>query len=102
MVSPPSSSTLFPTRRSSDLFYWEDLVNPVDARYVRVEIRARSAWTMIAEVAVQTGAAEPEAEEPDRKSTRLNSSHVASSYAVFCVKRNSAVGGAASRHRGGA
>src|SRR5690625_5801163 len=26
------------------------------------------------------------AREPDRKSTRLNSSHVASSYAVFCLK----------------
>src|SRR5690625_6003881 len=25
---------------------------------------------------------------PDRKSTRLNSSHVASSYAVFCLKKN--------------
>src|SRR5690625_6388848 len=25
--------------------------------------------------------------DPDRKSTRLNSSHVASSYAVFCLKR---------------
>src|SRR5690625_5309181 len=26
-------------------------------------------------------------EETDRKSTRLNSSHVASSYAVFCLKK---------------
>src|SRR5690625_7663292 len=25
---------------------------------------------------------------PDRKSTRLNSSHVAISYAVFCLKKN--------------
>src|SRR5690625_5607923 len=25
--------------------------------------------------------------DPDRKSTRLNSSHVASSYAVFCLKK---------------
>src|SRR5439155_10746280 len=29
---------------------------------------------------------------PDRKSTRLNSSHVAISYAVFCLKKNMAVG----------
>src|SRR5690625_5767747 len=28
-----------------------------------------------------------EAEKRDRKSTRLNSSHVASSYAVFCLKK---------------
>src|SRR5690625_5375613 len=28
--------------------------------------------------------------EPDRKSTRLNSSHVAISYAVFCLKKKKA------------
>src|SRR5690349_22492665 len=28
--------------------------------------------------------------EPDRKSTRLNSSHVEISYAVFCLKKKSA------------
>src|SRR5690625_3646138 len=31
-------------------------------------------------------------EEGDRKSTRLNSSHVASSYAVFCLKKKQARG----------
>src|SRR5690625_6689466 len=31
--------------------------------------------------------AETEAGNVDRKSTRLNSSHVASSYAVFCLKK---------------
>src|SRR5437870_9801209 len=30
----------------------------------------------------------------DRKSTRLNSSHVASSYAVFCLKKKRQLGGA--------
>src|SRR5690625_6108595 len=30
---------------------------------------------------------EEEADEEDRKSTRLNSSHVAISYAVFCLKK---------------
>src|SRR5690625_6045067 len=29
-----------------------------------------------------------ERDHPDRKSTRLNSSHVAISYAVFCLKKN--------------
>src|SRR5439155_19289801 len=29
----------------------------------------------------------PDQFRPDRKSTRLNSSHVASSYAVFCLKK---------------
>src|SRR5437588_6606793 len=31
--------------------------------------------------------AEAEPGEPDRKSTRLNSSHTVSSYAVFCLKK---------------
>src|SRR5437660_5671617 len=30
---------------------------------------------------------EPQSVEEDRKSTRLNSSHVAISYAVFCLKK---------------
>src|SRR5690242_20931918 len=39
-----------------------------------------------------TGAAiykmfEPTSDEQDRKSTRLNSSHMSNSYAVFCVKK---------------
>src|ERR1039458_10573734 len=35
------------------------------------------------------GAAEVDAPEgPDRKSTRLNSSHLGISYAVFCLKKN--------------
>src|SRR5690606_34743496 len=29
--------------------------------------------------------------QPDRKSTRLNSSHVKISYAVFCLKKNNAL-----------
>src|SRR6267378_2258233 len=33
------------------------------------------------------GAALPPARRPDRKSTRLNSSHVEISYAVFCLKK---------------
>src|SRR5690625_5961477 len=37
----------------------------------------------------------------DRKSTRLNSSHVAISYAVFCVKKKTAEGGQAGTSDGG-
>src|SRR5439155_27171110 len=33
------------------------------------------------------GVRQPRASERDRKSTRLNSSHVAISYAVFCLKK---------------
>jgi hypothetical protein len=44
--------------------YWQDLANPVAGRFVKVEVRPRGdAWTMLAEVVVQTGAAVPEVEE---------------------------------------
>src|SRR5690349_23817186 len=65
----------FPTRRSSDL-------------------RASAASdTGSAESAVSSGQADAAAPSPDsadpvdRKSTRLNSSHVEISYAVFCLKK---------------
>src|SRR5207253_7429734 len=75
----------FPTRRSSDL------VGP-DAMPETVAFLLRR------------GRAD---QHPDRKSTRLNSSHVAISYAVFCVKKknipyfapvNSSAIGVATRH----
>src|SRR5215510_11939064 len=42
-----------------------------------------------AEPPVRVGgrAGRPDLQRPDRKSTRLNSSHVAISYAVFCLKK---------------
>src|SRR5690554_7539481 len=42
--------------------------------------------------------------QSDRKSTRLNSSHVRTSYAVFCLKKKRILGGQADKrgaHRGG-
>src|SRR5438067_10152186 len=60
----------FPTRRSSDLgreviLYWRDLA-PHQKIEVPLDLICRGA---------------------DRKSTRLNSSHVSISYAVFCLKK---------------
>src|SRR5690625_6309287 len=56
------------------------------------------AWSWSAQSSSSTGAAGsspppsdglvcPNGDWPDRKSTRLNSSHVAISYAVFCLKK---------------
>src|SRR5260221_13784102 len=39
-------------------------------------------------VAVRASCAPAAASGPDRKSTRLNSSHTVISYAVFCLKKN--------------
>src|SRR5207248_10147077 len=66
----------FPTRRSSDLDATPLAPKP--------HLVARDAL-------VELGYSIPEAEEAlagtDRKSTRLNSSHRTSSYAVFCLKK---------------
>ncbi len=43
--------------------YWQDLQEPVGGRYVKLQIRHRTGWLMLAEVVVQTGAAEPEVQE---------------------------------------
>src|SRR5690606_41838617 len=77
----------FPTRRSSDLGGHEEQpglrereTQPRDdRRYDRGQLHGREQTRPV--VAVRP----PELE--DRKSTRLNSSHVKISYAVFCLKK---------------
>src|SRR5436305_8914342 len=67
----------FPTRRSSDL----DL-HPALPRAGRRDDPGRGAGRRDPQSAALQAAA-----EQDRKSTRLNSSHVRISYAVFCLKK---------------
>src|SRR5690625_8041242 len=64
----------FPTRRSSDLMVPASTVQPALALLAERGVPAWNAGSITA------GTGE------DRKSTRLNSSHVAISYAVFCLK----------------
>src|SRR6266508_5494091 len=72
----------FPTRRSSDLGAEDHLLK-------------RDPW--------RGGVHDPaQAKRQDRKSTRLNSSHVASSYAGFCLKKtNGQATGARAYHAHG-
>src|SRR5438132_8240797 len=81
MILRPPRSTLFPTRRSSDLFF-RPLTRPTAPIYVDCAER-------LAEAADEGGqVAHGEARlHRDRKSTRLNSSHTVISYAVFCLKK---------------
>src|SRR3989442_8397330 len=90
MIRRPPRSTLFPTRRSSDLHEANDvhllraqggghftqhprpIFDPY-AKLLRLWVEDRPG--MLGKVA------------SDRKSTRLNSSHVRISYAVFCLKK---------------
>src|SRR5438067_5618872 len=68
----------FPTRRSSDL--------PRSVRRARDNRRRRAAGRNVAWFSFEELCARPLA-AADRKSTRLNSSHVSTSYAVFCLKK---------------
>src|SRR3989442_5750923 len=83
MIRRPPRSTLFPytTLFRSNLV--EISVEGKTLRVPSVEIEGRKIivsgkWIRIASV---------QDEELDRKSTRLNSSHVRISYAVFCLKK---------------
>src|SRR5437660_1943180 len=81
MIRRPPRSTLFPTRRSSDL----------GARTNASMRKLRSYETEIFAEKQERW----HRRRQDRKSTRLNSSHVAISYAVFCLKKKKK-----HRHRG--
>src|SRR5262245_66677373 len=72
----------FPTRRSSDLTFASD-------ERAAVVVIGYDLWTRelgrdpsVAGRAIQVGG-----QALDRKSTRLNSSHLGISYAVFCLKK---------------
>src|SRR5690349_24473241 len=71
MIRRPPRSTLFP--------YTTLFRSPRRAPAHRCRFRRRRS--------PPTGARAPAAPSPDRKSTRLNSSHVEISYAVFCLKK---------------
>src|SRR5436305_10995817 len=68
MIRRPPRSTLFPY---TTLFRSPDARSPGSG--------LRQSWPAVPE--------DPDATTEDRKSTRLNSSHVRISYAVFCLKK---------------
>src|SRR5207249_12255631 len=88
ILPPPPTSTLFPytTLFRSHLFQRREFAEPPGEHRPQAASR-RDAQKGIAfsELAVLVAAAGDE--RPDRKSTRLNSSHVSISYAVFCLKK---------------
>src|SRR5690625_5312803 len=59
------------------------------ARYLKCHHGVPKGVSTILEISehVERGAGRAEQHDLDRKSTRLNSSHVAISYAVFCLKK---------------
>src|SRR5436305_15041871 len=79
LLPPPPTSTLFPY---TTLFRSRRVVR---AGSCRVGATAADRFSGNAVEAINPGASEPGL--IDRKSTRLNSSHVRISYAVFCLKK---------------
>src|SRR5690606_40892329 len=96
MIPGRPRCTLFPTRRSSDLTV--EIAVPLEKADGGIILTAShnpkqwNALKLLNEKGEFLDAAQGAkilgiAEEEDRKSTRLNSSHVKISYAVFCLKK---------------
>src|SRR3712207_7768809 len=94
MIRRPPRSTLFPTRRSSDLNDEQQalrVADHIDAGMVFVNGVGLDAAELPFGGVKGSGFGRElgrfGADELDRKSTRLNSSHANISYAVFCLKK---------------
>src|SRR5690606_41379178 len=101
-VAPHLYPHRFPTRRSSDPQHRgmsrPKLAEAAGIKYptlAGIENNDQGATTRLASIAealgvsirwLESGKGPMEASKGDRKSTRLNSSHVKISYAVFCLK----------------
>src|SRR5690606_41569531 len=75
----------FPTRRSSDLMCWYMACSCGGGTGGRLPAGSRVVPPVRPQLDPRQPA--PRRSTPDRKSTRLNSSHVKISYAVFCLKK---------------
>src|SRR5204862_2831084 len=86
-VPPPLYLHSFPTRRSSDLEY--GILDDATGETVRCATEEEVYETLgLAWIPPELREGRGELEAAlDRKSTRLNSSHVEISYAVFCLKK---------------
>src|SRR5690625_6303288 len=72
---PLATLSSMPTQAATVEFGAHDLRDALIATAPQIEARLGDAALLLADA------------RPDRKSTRLNSSHVAISYAVFCLKK---------------
>src|SRR5690348_18223798 len=80
MIRPPPRSTLFP--------YTTLFRSGFSASVLKAKPPANAGDSRVASNATPNrGARSFRASDPDRKSTRLNSSHPSISYAVFCLKK---------------
>src|SRR5205807_10327978 len=89
----PCALPSFPTRRSSDLGASTFAVtSPTNTGALPSPYDClRRPWTRLARSSASRSRGFPRASEEDRKSTRLNSSHLVISYAVFCLKKKTSI-----------
>src|SRR5690554_7326604 len=92
MTRPPPRSTLFPTRRSSDLYIpalklYSEKLSEQKSPYMAVDYLLKELSEQPSTAGFELMTKLVVEHELDRKSTRLNSSHVRISYAVFCLKK---------------
>src|SRR5207249_9633768 len=85
MIRRPPTSTLFPytTLFRSDARHLVRAAVLGDARHERLQLHVRDGGLIQPHFAIDHLAPHG----ADRKSTRLNSSHISISYAVFCLKK---------------
>src|SRR3989442_5760136 len=89
MIRRPPRSTLFPY---TTLFRSVRVQRPVPVLVLRLEHRANdSGGRVVHDRVPRESFARCSRRRTDRKSTRLNSSHVRISYAVFCLKTKEGV-----------
>src|SRR5690349_24191665 len=90
MIPPPARSTLFPY---TTLFRSIDQTNPVRSSrstvgtMTELNDHLKLLFARAAQLFDRVTALPVRHDTVDRKSTRLNSSHVEISYAVFCLKK---------------
>src|SRR2546426_5485686 len=88
MIRRPPRSTPFPTRRSSDLPVSIPILPIQTDPLIDIKVLDLLPGRVVAVTGVrwEAGGLTPTGYR-DRKSTRLNSSHLVISYAVFCLKK---------------
>src|SRR3989442_3481953 len=86
MIRRPPRSTLFPYTTLFRSDRRAHLAFPFPL--LRFHSRADLPDGLLPQTLITDDAALSDLDERDRKSTRLNSSHVRISYAVFCLKKN--------------
>src|SRR5690606_41798527 len=78
----------FPTRRSSDLSILQNKATLSSEGYATADVSSKAqAGSYQFFIKQLAGKDQYVVQDLDRKSTRLNSSHVKISYAVFCLKK---------------